>query len=164
MVLATKTRRHKIAQVQPGICLTLKLFLEQFFNNYEKQERFSYEFISNLRDKTNLIIDIDIQHLQQILQNIISNAENAILENKTGEITLRLKETDQEAIIEIEDNGKGIDVSVVEHIFDPKFLTHSSSTGLGLPICRKIIEYYKGNLSFETQADQGTCFKIIFPK
>ena len=117
-----------------------------------------------MEHQANPIINIDIQHFQQILRNIINNSENAIPKNKEGVIILRLEETESQAIIEIEDNGTGIDESMVEHIFDPKFSTKSSSSGLGLHICQKIVEYYKGNLSFITQTDHGTCFKIIFPK
>ena len=140
----------------------LKTFLEQFFNTYNQKEHFQYHLSIELPNDTSPIILIDAQHLDRVLQNIISNAENALSEKQAGVITLRLKESKDKAVIEIEDNGNGIAEQIVEQIFDPKFSTNSSATGLGLPICLRIIEFYNGELSFTSQPGEGTCFQIVF--
>jgi len=84
------------------------------------------------------------------------------VEKSNGLISLRLTMEEGKAIIEIEDNGTGIDPSLIDTIFEPKFSTNSSQTGLGLAICRRIVEFYSGHLSFTTEKGKGTCFKIAF--
>ncbi|MEM1124749.1 MAG: ATP-binding protein [Bacteroidota bacterium] len=75
----------------------------------------------------------------------------------------RIQQAAKHVKIIIQDNGKGIDAEVMENIFDPKFSVTSSQTGLGLPICKRIIEFYRGNLTFTTQKEVGTTFYIQFP-
>ena len=57
----------------------------------------------------------------------------------------------------------GIHADLAENLFDPKFSTTSSQTGLGLPISKRIIEFYQGKLDFVTQNEIGTSFIITFP-
>jgi signal transduction histidine kinase len=116
-----------------------------------------------LEGEHNTTINIDTQHLQEILNNIISNAENSIPDNREGMITCGISTQDNSVIIEVQDNGVGIKPEIIENIFDPKFSVNSSQTGLGLPICKRIIEFYNGQLSFETAEAEGTSFFISFP-
>jgi len=144
--------------------LALKEFLSQFSNTFQTDKQQGYQFLwaNELEAATNPIIQIDPHHLQQVLQNIIQNAEQAIVGKSNGFISLRLTMEEGKAIIEIEDNGTGIDPSLIDTIFEPKFSTNSSQTGLGLAICRRIVEFYSGHLSFTTEKGKGTCFKIAF--
>ncbi len=143
--------------------IELKTFLESFFHNYTQQEEHQYDLNIDAGKEQNLIINIDDQHLKEVLNNVISNAENSIPEDRIGKINIHLTVSNNCAVIEIEDNGIGIDPAIMENIFDPKFSVTSSQTGLGLPICKRIIEFYRGQIEFITKQDVGTSFVIIFP-
>ena len=67
------------------------------------------------------------------------------------------------AIISIKDNGIGINEDAIEKIFQPYFTTKSSGTGLGLAMTKKIIEFWKGAIWFETVDGVGTTFYIKLP-
>jgi signal transduction histidine kinase len=113
--------------------------------------------------------DGDAQQLKQVLINLIQNAAQSI--GRDGLITLRdrdgsaiLKGTQTKvAIIEVEDNRPGIRPEVQGRLFDPFFSTRKGGTGLGLTISARIIDRHGGRLDFETQAGQGTVFRITRP-
>jgi signal transduction histidine kinase len=63
----------------------------------------------------------------------------------------------------ISDTGKGIPPGDLEKIFVPFFTTKTQGTGLGLPICKKLIEQNGGNLSVESRLGEGTTFTIELP-
>ena len=67
-------------------------------------------------------------------------------------------------IINKTDNGKGINDSDRDKIFEPKFTTKSSGMGLGLPMVKNIVEAYDGTITFITEPNKGTVFTIILPK
>ncbi len=143
--------------------LLLRPYIERFFADYSRKADFQYDIIYELKKEDQAILHIAPEHLEQILRTLLQNAEDSIPEHKAGLINLRLKKTSDELIIEVEDNGMGIDASVVDNIFDPKFSTSSSNIGLGLPICKRIVELYEGKLTFTTSPGKGTCFHIVFP-
>lgn len=61
-------------------------------------------------------------------------------------------------IINVSDNGVGIDDAVKERIFQPNFSTKSYGTGLGLAMCKRIIEQHGGDIWFESKPGKGTSF------
>lgn len=75
---------------------------------------------------------------------------------------MRLKTAGKKAIIEVEDNGCGIDDEILKNIFNPNFSIKSTHTGLGLSVCRRIVEFYNGALGCKTKKGEGTCFTIVF--
>ena len=143
--------------------IELKEFIKHFIEAYKQRQGIYYNLKLGLEGEHNTTINIDTQHLQEILNNIISNAENSIPDNREGMITCGISTQDNSVIIEVQDNGVGIKPEIIENIFDPKFSVNSSQTGLGLPICKRIIEFYNGQLSFETAEAEGTSFFISFP-
>jgi signal transduction histidine kinase len=58
------------------------------------------------------------------------------------------------------DNGPGIPVDARAHVFEPYFSTKQGGSGLGLPTARRIIEELGGTLTFDTETDRGTSFRI----
>jgi signal transduction histidine kinase len=66
-------------------------------------------------------------------------------------------------IVAFADNGSGIDADVIDKIFQPYFTTKTSGTGLGLAMTKKIIEFWKGQIWFETMKGKGTTFFIKMP-
>lgn len=65
--------------------------------------------------------------------------------------------------ISVKDNGEGIAPEMQERIFVPNFTTKSSGTGLGLAMCKGIVEQAKGKIWFETEQGKGTTFHIELP-
>lgn len=100
--------------------------------------------------------------LGQVWTNMIHNAIQAM--NYQGTLTLRLKNDDQRIIIEIEDNGSGIQQENLGQIFEIGYTTKEKreGTGLGLAICKNIIQRHQGTISVKS-APGKTCFYIAIP-
>lgn len=106
-------------------------------------------------------IIIDSSRIKQILLNMIENSIDAI--GKNGSITISTCCSDNKVTINIKDTGCGIDPSLKDKVFDPFFTTKSKGTGLGLHVCKTIIESYKGSIDLESTPGNGTAFAITFP-
>jgi hypothetical protein len=108
---------------------------------------------------------IDIKQIQQVFFNIIINAIQAMPEG--GLLTLttdRDKRGEDDFVrVTIRDTGKGIGTEVLAKIFVPFFTTKTQGTGLGLPICRQLVEHNHGVIEVESALDQGTTFSILLP-
>ncbi len=105
------------------------------------------------------------QKIEQVLVNLIVNAAQAIPDDKKGLITVRTRMEKDTVIIEIEDNGKGMDEKTLKLIFDPFFTTKRTKggTGLGLAIAFRIIEEHGGSISVSSKPGTGTLFTIRIP-
>jgi signal transduction histidine kinase len=108
---------------------------------------------------------IDIKQSQQVFFNIIINAIQAMPEG--GLLTLatdRVQRGEDDFVqVTIRDTGKGIAAEVLEKIFVPFFTTKTQGTGLGLPICRQLVEHNHGIIEVESVPQQGTTFSILLP-
>lgn len=112
--------------------------------------------------KNELIAPIVEDELRRALINLIKNAIEAA-QNGAVKIDIHLNKHDEEAIIQVKDNGEGIGNDDRDKIFLPKFSTKSSGTGLGLAITKKIIEAHDGEIWFESAKGRGTSFFIRLP-
>lgn len=107
----------------------------------------------------------DSLQLFRALQNLVHNAVQALPKNHgLIEIFLRRGE-DGTAVVEIRDNGCGIDQEHLTKVFEPYYTTKTArqGTGLGLAITKKVIESHGGYIVVESAAGQGTCFRVILP-
>ena len=104
-------------------------------------------------------IQCDVDKLQVVLMNIISNASDALKEN--GTITINSDVTNHDVQIHISDSGPGIPSENLTKIFDSLFTTKTTGTGLGLPYCKSVIEQHGGTLSV---SQNPTTFTISLPK
>jgi len=111
------------------------------------------------------LVWIDIKQIQQVFFNIIINAIQAMPDG--GLLTLttdRVKQGDDEFVrVTIRDTGKGISAELLAKIFVPFFTTKTQGTGLGLPICRQLVEHNHGIIEVESALQQGTTFSILLP-
>ncbi|MCO4761942.1 MAG: FHA domain-containing protein [Myxococcales bacterium] len=109
------------------------------------------------------LVDMDAGRMRQVFINLIRNAADAI-DHTDGSIEIRLHEQGDQVIIEVSDNGLGINQDVAHRLFEPFFTTKGDKgLGLGLDISRKIVRAHQGALTFETNAAGGTTFRIIMP-
>lgn len=103
--------------------------------------------------------------LNQVFMNILDNAVGAIKE--TGDVWIRINpdEMYKNLVIEIEDNGAGMDAETVNKVFNPFFTTKpvGQGTGLGLSITYKIIKNHQGDIKCESELGKGTKFIITLP-
>ncbi|MHB8540616.1 MAG: hybrid sensor histidine kinase/response regulator [Candidatus Acidiferrales bacterium] len=109
----------------------------------------------------------DPHQLQQVVLNLLVNAEQAILENRgRGRIQLRTRKTSASRLaIEVSDDGPGIPAEIASRIFDPFFTTKPPGigTGLGLSIVYGIVQGHGGEVAFENLRNGGAKFTVEFP-
>ena len=105
----------------------------------------------------------DEQRLNRVLTNLIINSKQAIPVGRRGSIYVRLHEHHGRAVIEVRDNGEGISDEMLEKVFKPNFTTKRSGTGLGLAMCRNIINQANGKIHFRTKVGVGTTFFVELP-
>jgi PAS domain S-box-containing protein len=108
----------------------------------------------------------DQVQLQQVILNLVMNAIDATSLAIDTPRTLRVaseRYNPAGLIVTLEDSGTGIDPKNIDRIFEPFFTTKSHGMGLGLSICRSIIEAHRGRLTVSAACPQGTAFHIILP-
>ena len=104
--------------------------------------------------------------LQQVMLNLITNAADAMLsiEHRTRILRVKSEASGSSCVaISVQDNGKGIALKDIDRIFDAFFTTKGNGMGMGLAICRSIIEAHGGTLSASTGVSQGSIFHIVLP-
>jgi signal transduction histidine kinase len=103
----------------------------------------------------------DGELLKQVLMNVIINAIQAAGED--GKIGIDEYVNDKSAIVEVTDNGEGIEHENLERIFDPFFSTKEKGTGLGLAIASKIMLAHDGIIRAKSEKGMGSTFQIVLP-
>lgn len=106
-----------------------------------------------------ITINCDEKKMEIVFINLLLNSIQSIDQNQ-GIISIRIKQVDKNAIIEIEDNGLGIPEEVINDIFKPLVTTKQKGTGLGLASCKNIIEQHGGSISFQ---NNPTVFTVTIP-
>ncbi len=109
------------------------------------------------------VVTINRDKIIQVLLNIIRNAVQATAPEE-GEILIRVSENQRDALIDVSDNGRGIEAHHLDTIWQPFFTTKGEEgTGLGLDICKRIIEGHDGRISCQSEVGAGTTFTIELP-
>ncbi len=107
----------------------------------------------------------DDRQLQQVLLNLIVNAEQSMASESTRRLTIRTADRGDRVCIEVRDTGAGMTVDVRNRIFEPFFTTkpEGAGTGLGLSVSYGIIRSHGGSLSVESSPGAGALFRITLP-
>lgn len=112
--------------------------------------------------KRRVIVNADKTQMNRLFTNLFANAVEACVDKACRiEVTEELHEG--VVRISIKDNGEGIPQEMQSRIFIPNFTTKSSGTGLGLAMCKGIVEQVKGKIWFDTQRGSGTTFHVEIP-
>jgi len=106
---------------------------------------------------------IDPNLTEQVLINLLINAIDAVKEKEKPRILLSASRDGHEQLIEVADNGHGIDETIIDKIFVPFFSSKKNGTGIGLSLCRQIMLLHKGNVQVESKPGEGTRFTLRFP-
>lgn len=116
-------------------------------------------------DKDLPILVCDSVQIQQLLTNIIINAQQAVEKNSNKLICIRTYQEEDMICVDIEDNGIGIDCSIKNKVFEPFFTTKdtNNSVGLGLTVSQEIVKRHRGTISFNRKDEENTCFTVRLP-
>jgi signal transduction histidine kinase len=124
------------------------------------------ELIYDLPDKQ-VHAQVDILRMKQVLVNLLSNAAKF---TDQGRITVWLEEQEANIKLGVSDTGIGIEQQHLEQLFRPfeqlqsKFTSSEKGTGLGLALCREIIQAHHGEIEVESELGAGSTFIITLPK
>ncbi len=117
----------------------------------------SYGVIINLPEK-DVSVNCDARKIEGVMSNILNNAVHAL--EGQGEIDVTASIDSDFVTIQVRDSGPGIPMENLEKIFEPMFTTKKTGTGLGLVICRSIVEQHAGSISV---SNKPTTFTIKLP-
>jgi C4-dicarboxylate-specific signal transduction histidine kinase len=118
-----------------------------------------FEFDDNARR-----VSVNRVQIQQVIVNLIRNAVEAMADQEPREITLTTKALDDETIeIAVADIGPGIPDELADRLFKPFVSIKHNGMGLGLSICRSIIEAHDGQLIAAPNPAGGTIFRFTIP-
>ena len=110
-----------------------------------------------------LMLHADKTQMNRLFTNLFTNAMEACQGNGICQIEVNERKDGDKIIISIKDNGEGIPAEMQERIFIPNFTTKSSGTGLGLAMCKGIVEQAKGKIWFETEQGRVSTFYVELP-
>ncbi|MBX7117021.1 MAG: HAMP domain-containing protein [Myxococcaceae bacterium] len=107
----------------------------------------------------------DPDQLSQLFSALFSNARTAMLKRENPTLTVRSHVINGSAIVDIEDNGKGISPVHLPRIFEPFFTTKDvwSNIGLGLSVAYRIVTEHQGRIEAASEEGKGACFKVTLP-
>ena len=110
-----------------------------------------------------VILKADKTQMNRLFTNLFTNAVQAAREGEICRIIIDEQKSEGHIRIRVEDNGEGIPPAMQDKIFVPNFTTKSSGTGLGLAMCKGIVEQAQGRIWFETAQGRGTSFFVELP-
>lgn len=160
--LLEKMRRHseEIA-LSEQYCLLTELMEEAIRTASGTRKDVSFQMEA---DK-NTILFCDRQHMLETLDNLLSNAADAV--NKGGKVQLSCLPGNKHGycLIQVRDNGQGIDSGNLDLIFDPYYTTKNNvrNFGLGLAYCRNVVQKHGGYIKAESKPGEGTTMTIALP-
>jgi nitrogen-specific signal transduction histidine kinase len=121
-------------------------------------------FINDYSINNEVVVPVNSALFEWVIENVSKNAIDAM--EGSGEIIIRITETEKNALIDITDTGKGIPKSAFNKIFNPGFTTKLRGWGLGLSLAKRIIEEYHNGRIFvrHSEVGKGSCIRIVMNK
>ena len=114
--------------------------------------------------KSDPMVKVNRNKIIQVLLNLIRNAAHAVKGKDDGNITVISEQKGDEVLVHVQDNGSGIDSEQLEKIWNPFYSTKGDKgTGIGLGICRKIIEKHHGEMFCVSRLNEGSIFSFSIP-
>lgn len=115
-----------------------------------------------MTDKKKVLVD-RVQ-IQQVLINLMRNAMEAMRESERRELIVRTMQGEPgQLVIEVADTGPGISEDIAAHLFQPFITSKTSGMGIGLSICKRIVEAHRGVISASPNESGGTTFRFSLP-
>jgi PAS domain S-box-containing protein len=156
---------RKAAESLPGL---IDKTIELVMNDYDLTKRFDFRKIQIIRDLDPDVPEVlcEASKIQQVILNILKNGAQAMSEAGITEpvFILRLHKVHDQVLLEISDNGPGMNEAIKKRVFEPFFTTKSAGTGLGLSVAYFIVtEDHNGSLSVDSHPGKGTHFILSLP-
>lgn len=101
--------------------------------------------------------------IEQVLINLLKNAVEACADSESPEIRVEAFRRDGMLVITVSDNGSGIVPEALDKVFVPFFTTKPGGSGIGLSVCRQILNRHGGNITVASEMERGTTFTMQFP-
>jgi two-component system, NtrC family, nitrogen regulation sensor histidine kinase NtrY len=117
-------------------------------------------FVYKPADNTN-DVQADAEQLSMVLINLIKNAKEALVNSSPAKITIKCYAQNSQLIIEVIDNGPGIEPEAIEEIFIPFYTTKEQGSGIGLSLSRQIIQQHGGSIKAFSKPGEGCRFIIV---
>ncbi len=141
--------------------LPVKAIVEDITNLL--QSEFKRENIQLQIDiRSDFEIAIDEKLVAQVLINLLTNARHAVEDVENPEVKIKAYYEERNKIIEIQDNGCGIEPQKMDQIFIPFFSTKEQGSGIGLSLSKQIMKKHKGDLRVRSEQGQGASFFLVF--
>jgi PAS domain S-box-containing protein len=107
------------------------------------------------------MISVDVDKVSRVFVNLLTNAFDAM--QNGGTLTVSAQKTSESVEFTFQDTGVGIPAESMGKLWTPLFTTKSKGMGLGLPICKRIVEAHGGTIEVESEGGKGTTFRVTIP-
>jgi len=104
---------------------------------------------------------VDASFMKRVFANLVMNALQAMPDG--GQLTIRVSRTPETVFIQFQDTGVGIPEENLDKLFQPLFTTKAKGLGLGLAVCKRLVEALNGSITVKSNAGKGTIFIIELP-
>jgi len=142
-------------------CVDLISLIRSVIEIFSNDDSVHVELETSLQ-KASVMADKD--QLLRVFNNLIKNATQAVLADKKSEINIKIDQSADYYNISVSDNGSGISPEQKAKLFVPYFTTKSTGSGLGLAMCKQIIESHRGTIDLDSTSEYGTAFTITLPR
>jgi two-component system NtrC family sensor kinase len=147
---------------QPGVAVNPRKVLDDSLARAEPNLVPRIQRVLELREVPNVLASEEA--LAYVFLNLIVNAAQAFPEgHPEPRLRVSLSAQGPDVIVEIQDNGSGIEAEHLEHIFEPFYTTKPGGSGLGLSICHSIVTGFGGDISVDSTPGKGTTFRVRLP-
>ena len=143
--------------------IDINLLIEEVIKNIKMLcKKNNIELKQNIIDD-DIYINADYNRLTQVFINLLKNSIEAIPKNKKGHIDIKETISNNNIIITIKDNGKGMNKELLDKIKEPFYTTKPKGTGLGVSLSEEIIKAHDGTLNYESEENKYTKVTITLP-
>jgi signal transduction histidine kinase len=144
---------------QPGVAVDVRKALDEALTRAVESLAPRIQRVLELRETPPALASEE--GLTHVLVNLLTNAAQALPENHPEpRIRVSVSSQGSDVLIDVQDNGSGIEAEHLEHIFEPFYTTKPGGSGLGLSICHGIITGFGGDITVESTPGKGTTFRI----
>ena len=150
---------RRLTRIPTPACTSVAV--DELFSDLRKL--FPDSFIHFAATHRGATLYIDRAQIEQVLINLIKNAKEACSRKEHPRIEVKmLPALSWQCLITVSDNGEGILPEVQDKIFVPFFTTKPSGSGIGLSLCKQVMNRHGGNITVQSTVGKGSCFTLLF--
>ncbi len=161
-ILEDFLRFARTDRIEPEI-VSLNGILEGVLEFLEPEARARGVVLERFLDHELPSLRLDPSRIRQVFLNLVVNARQALEGQGGGRITVISRREGDEAVVEVLDDGPGMDPATLERAFEVYFSTKAGGTGLGLPTVRRLVEAHGGSLDLQSSPGHGTRAVVRLP-